>query len=254
MSNELKEKGIFPVIGWDDGKTIYFVYRDEKRQKQIYEVKDFQWYFCIPTVQYENGKESLNKAVNKATVKSVPTVDVNGKQIIIKGVPQWKKEKIYLPTPIKKVEKTGNFTKIYCDRATDETKRLLRFLTEPEFDFDVREADIILTKRYMIDNMIDIEENLSILFFDIETNDETQGIVIGRDEIISWAGCDDKGNVFFEKSEDVETGESELLMKILKLFRKYDLIVGWNSKQFDLAYIQSRIDKLGITGETLGEQ
>src|SRR3989304_4114245 len=225
MTNELKEKGIFPICGWDDGKTIYFVYRDKKRQKRIYEIKDFQWYFCIPTRQYENGKESLNKAVVKATIKSVPSV-----------------------------EKLGDFVKIYCDKNTDETKRLLKFLSEPEFDFEIREADLSLLKRYMIDNMIDIEEDLSVLFFDIETNDENTGIVIGRDEIISWAGCDDKGNIFFEKSEDIETGEQELIMKMLKLFKNYDLIVGWNSKQFDLAYIQTRIDKLGITGENLGEE
>src|SRR4030067_3636941 len=105
MTNELKEKGILPICGWDDGKTIYFVYRDEKRQKQIYEVKDFQWYFCIPTRQYENGKESLNKAIEKATVKSVPSVDEKGNKIIINGKQQWEKEKIHLPNPIKTVEK-----------------------------------------------------------------------------------------------------------------------------------------------------
>jgi len=254
MTNELKEKGIFPICGWDDGKTIYFVYRDKKRQKRIYEIKDFQWYFCIPTRQYENGKESLNKAVVKATIKSVPSVDKKGNKIIINGKQQWEKEKIHLPNPIKTVEKLGDFVKIYCDKNTDETKRLLKFLSEPEFDFEIREADLSLLKRYMIDNMIDIEEDLSVLFFDIETNDENTGIVIGRDEIISWAGCDDKGNIFFEKSEDIETGEQELIMKMLKLFKNYDLIVGWNSKQFDLAYIQTRIDKLGITGENLGEE
>jgi len=254
MTNELKEKGIFPICGWDDGKTIYFVYRDKKRQKRIYEIKDFQWYFCIPTRQYENGKESLNKAVVKATIKSVPSVDKKGNKIIINGKQQWEKEKIHLPNPIKTVEKLGDFVKIYCDKNTDETKRLLKFLSEPEFDFEIREADLSLLKRYMIDNMVDIEEDLSVLFFDIETNDENTGIVIGRDEIISWAGCDDKGNIFFEKSEDIETGEQELIMKMLKLFKNYDLIVGWNSKQFDLAYIQTRIDKLGITGENLGEE
>jgi len=34
---------------------------------------------------------------------------------------------------------------------------------------------------------------------------------------------------------------------------EYDLIVGWNSRQFDVAYIQSRIETLRITGEDFGE-
>jgi len=42
MTSELKQRNIRPVCAWDDGKTIYFVYRDKDKQKQIFELKDFE--------------------------------------------------------------------------------------------------------------------------------------------------------------------------------------------------------------------
>ncbi|MFA5394992.1 MAG: DNA-directed DNA polymerase [Methanogenium sp.] len=253
MVSELKQKGIRPVIAWDDGKTIYFVYRDKDKQKRIFEINDFQWYFCIHAKQYESeeGRLILKEAVKKAMTKWFPKLDEVGNKMYREDG-RLLFDKISLPNPIKKVEKKGDFVKVYCDRYADETKSFLRRLQDTEIE--TREADLNLTKRYMIDNMVDIEEDLSILFFDIETNDTNPGIEIGRDEILSWAGCDNVGNVFFEKSDDLETGESELILNMLKLFKKYDLIVGWNSEQFDIAYIKNRIDKLNITGEELGEE
>ncbi len=253
MASILKEKGIRPVIAWDDGKTIYFVYRDKDKKKQIFEIKDFQWYFCIRSKEYESEecKMILKEAVKKSMIKWFPRLDEMGNKMYREDG-SLLFDKIDQPNPIKKVEKKGNFVKVYCDRWTDETKSFLRRIQDTELE--TREADLNLTKRYMIDNMVEIEEDLSVLFFDIETNDSNLGIEIGRDEILSWAACDNKGNSFFEKSEDLETGERELILKILKLFMKYDLIVGWNSEQFDIAYIKNRIDKLNITGEELGEQ
>lgn len=253
MTSELKKRNIRPVIAWDDGKTIFFVYRDENKQKQTFEVKDFEWYFCIPTKQYESesGRNLIEETVKKSMTKWFPRIDERGNKMFGKDG-SLLFDKISLSNPIKKAEQKGDFVKIYCDRYADETKTFLRRIQETEIA--TKEADLSLTKRYMIDNMIDIEEDLSILFFDIETNDEMTGIVIGRDEIVSWAACDIKGNVFFEKSNDIEIGEAELILKMLKLFKDYDLIVGWNSTQFDIAYIKSRIDKLNITGEGLDEQ
>ena len=253
MTSELKQRNIRPVCAWDDGKTIYFVYRDKDKQKQIFELKDFEWYFCIQTKEYESeeGRMILKETAKKSMTRYLPKLDEVGNKMFRENGNLFY-DKIDLPNPIKRVEKKGDFVKVYCDRYRAETKIFLRRLQNAEIE--TREADLNLTKRYMIDNMVDIEEDLSVLFFDIETNDINLGIEIGRNEIISWAACDNDGNIFFEKSDDVETGEAELILKMLNLFKKYDLIVGWNSTQFDIAYIKSRIDKLNITGEELGEK
>ena len=66
MISELKQKNIRPVVGWDDKKTIFFVYRDKDRKKQIYEVKDFQWYFCMQADVYEDNREVINKLADKS--------------------------------------------------------------------------------------------------------------------------------------------------------------------------------------------
>ncbi len=249
MESELKQNGIKPIIAWDDGKTIFFVYRDKDKQKKIFEVKNFQWYFCIPISQYESGIDKIKTAVEWA-MKPPPKKDEKGKILLDKNG-RWLFEDKPRPNPIKKVQKIGKFVKVFCDK-TDSTRVLLRKIDDA--NIETREADLNLTKRYMVDNMVEIEEDLSFLFFDIETNDENQGIVIGRDEILSWAACDGLGNTFFEVSDDISLGESDLIMKLLKLFEKYDLIIGWNSRQFDIAYIQSRINSLRITGKEFGEE
>lgn len=254
MSNELQINEIKPICGWDDSKTIYFVYRDKTRQKKVYEVKDYQWYFCISLEDYQkttsDNQRLFEEVVEKSMIKweikrdekNEIVLDTLGNKIFLKK---------RLQNPLKKVVKDGDFVRIFCDKNTDEMKSLLKNLEKAHIE--TKEADLSLIKRYMIDNLIEIEENLSVLFFDIETNDSNQGIVIGRDEILSWAACDDEGKLFYERSEDIELGEYDLLIKILKLFQKYDLIVGWNSEQFDIAYIKARVDKLNISGKFLDE-
>lgn len=241
MQCQLKQNNIRPIVAWDDKKTIFFVYRDKDRKKQIYEVKDFQWYFCMQADVYEDNREVINKLADKS--RFFPKRDEVG-NIIRRTNDSVIYEKLEMP--IKKAEKVGKFVKIYCDNKTRQTSSFLRKLKDE--NIETKEADLNLTKRYMVDNMVEIEEDLTYLFFDIETNDTNQGIVIGRDQIISWAACDDTGKTFFERLNelDSEKDEIELIKNLVWLFMQYDLIIGWNSKQFDLAYIEDRIQKLDI--------
>jgi len=105
---------------------------------------------------------------------------------------------------------------------------------------DVFEFDLNKTKRYIIDNNIEIENDLSILYFDIETDDTIGNIEVGRDRIISWAATD--GNKTYYQTGD----EATILKKFVSLIKKYDIISGWNSEFFDLPYIQMRCEKHNI--------
>lgn len=202
-----------PIVGFDEQNTnnIVFYYKDKnKRERHV--VENVDWYFCVKTVELSKElRLFLNKVVRQ--------------------------KKIHIKT-----EQAGDYTKIYCER---NTSYLFRKIFE-KFNTKIFEADFSRTKRYMIDNAIEIEEDLSILFFDIETDDSKKGIVIGRDRILSWAACDEKtGETFYYSSDD----EKEVIQTILDLFEKYDLIVGWNSKQFDLPYIIKRIEINNVVDE-----
>lgn len=67
MSSELEQKGIKPVIGWDDSEKIYFVYRDKDKQKQIYTLEGFEWYFCLRAGDYEKNFDEIKKIENKSS-------------------------------------------------------------------------------------------------------------------------------------------------------------------------------------------
>ncbi len=242
MTSELKEKNIRPIVGWDDLKKIYFVYRDAEKNKKIYTIENFEWYFCIRTKDYIERKSEIKDLDYKTSLEKHEEFINNRLQ------ETW----IEREHAIKKVEKEGDFVRIYCDRSNINTIRFLKRLQDAQFE--TRESDLSILKRYMIDNLVEIEEDLSILFFDIETDDTEPGIVIGRSRIVSWAACDSSDKKFFSMLEnDSDESEKSLIKKLLRKFMEYDLIVGWNSNQFDIAYIQSRIDTLGITGENFNE-
>ncbi|MCP6727626.1 MAG: DNA-directed DNA polymerase, partial [Patescibacteria group bacterium] len=216
----LKKLGIKPVVGYDDKDDIIFYYHDKETGKKVGKViSNFPWYFCVKTSDLTPDTRSILN-------RNMFLKDRYGRQITDE---YGRKQKIKART-----EEDGTFTRIYCKRfesySIRDTLKKLNVITY--------EADLTMTKRYMIDNMVDIEEDLSVLFFDIETDDSNGGIVIGRDRILSWAGCDgNTGKTYYFSSGD----EKEVVYKLLKLLSKYDLILGWNSKQFDIPYIKERV-------------
>ncbi len=140
-----------------------------------------------------------------------------------------------------KREKIGEYSKIYA-RKERGTYSLEAFRDEcyakdiPLFEFDLSKS-----KRYLIDNNIEIETDLSILYFDIETDDTIGNIEIGRDEILSWSAIDQKGKKYQKAGN-----EEKILRSFIRTIEKYDIIAGWNSDDFDLPYIKLRCEKYGI--------
>jgi DNA polymerase elongation subunit (family B) len=137
---------------------------------------------------------------------------------------------------IRKIINAGKYTQVFVDMPYQKDVNIIALREALELNnIEVFEYDLNKTKRYMVDNDIQIETDLNILYFDIETDDSKGGISIGRDRIVSWAGCDNKDNVLYESGD-----EKEILTKFLESIKKYDIITGWNSGEFDLPYIQAR--------------
>jgi DNA polymerase elongation subunit (family B) len=100
------------------------------------------------------------------------------------------------------------------------------------------EADFDPWKRWLLDSNHTICSNPSVVSFDIETDDSQQGIEIGRDQILSFAyHVNGKAHFFTDKDE------YRLLLKLKRLFEKSDILVGWNSGNFDIPYILARFQK-----------
>lgn len=109
------------------------------------------------------------------------------------------------------------------------------------------EGDVKIDKFWYINKQVQISDKYKKLYFDIETDDSIRRIQIGRDRIVSWAAIDDKGKKYFEILEDMtDESEKKLLIKFLKLIKKYDILLGWNSKEFDIQYLKERMRKFGI--------
>lgn len=198
------------IYGWDDKRTIYLLYRDESDRKVIKSITDFEWYFCVYLSDYKKaGKEIFQRYFRLGVVKRLSGLGTD-------------------------------YVKIYCHRHHDLFNS---FITELKgLHVQCLEMDLSLTKRYMIDNQVELEENLKIGYFDIETDDRGGGIEIGRDKILSWAIVDEKKRFYFSSDN-----EEELLIKFLNTMDRYDVLVGWNSSNFDIPYLQMRCEKYGLS-------
>ncbi len=194
-------------VAWDVQNGIASMVKRNGKKELAY-INNTPWYFYIRQSDYEKAKNILQ----------------DYKQIIYKTEPY------------------SSFLKIYINMAYQWDENITNLRTHLEsVGVEVFEYDFNKTKRYMTDNNVPIETDLNILYFDIETDDSAGGISIGRDRILSWAGCDKQGNIFFETGE-----EKDILKKFLKLIDSYDIISGWNSEEFDLPYIKDRCEKYGL--------
>lgn len=80
----------------------------------------------------------------------------------------------------------------------------------------------------------------SMGFFDIETTFSTQPIVLYA------AIADQFGNVLqFKKGDDI-TDDSELVREYAEALNGYDILLGWNSKMFDIPVLNGRLAFHGL--------
>jgi len=193
--------------------NVILEYREDGEKKQEI-IEDFQWYLIVWKKDFD--KKILHKipAMLKAGVITKYLID-------------------------------GEYVKLYSKNLnnrfrTDSKDILIKWLKDN--DIEMLEADVSSNKRYCLDHDIELANEYEILYFDIETDDTQPSIVIGAEQILSIAAIDNHGKKYYFTDDN----EQFLLQGVLKLFEKYDIIVGWNSGGFDLPYIQSRMRRYNL--------
>jgi DNA polymerase, archaea type len=218
---------------WDSGRNkVKFVYRNQETNNLVIGEEKFDWFFYVKTIDYENNKEFFKKLINQNLIN--------------------------------KCEKETNYTRVYIDR--EHTSDFLNYEMEYVWEYHDKllnivkykltergiqhyEADVPLSKRWIITNGIEYAADYRILFIDIETDDENiKGkLVAGEFPILSFACMDHTGKKAFCKAKDrSEEAEKELLLKMAKIINGFDVLVGWNSSMFDEPYIKIRMQRHGI--------
>ncbi len=195
------------IVGYDNGRDVFLVYKNKADEKSMRRYRNYPWYFALD----KKYPEKIEKLARHPKIKII---------------------------------ETENYYKVYCPKDWDhkDFRQELRQKLE-ENGMKPLEFDLSLTKRFMIDNLIEVEDSLKIGFIDIETDDSFGKIIIGQNRIICWSICDQEGNVVFKYDKN----EQCLLEELIPVMDKYDVLCGWNSEQFDFPYIKARMDVYQIS-------
>lgn len=199
------------TYGYDDGEKIYLLYR-ENGEKKVHVIDGFKWYFLIHSKDFEKAKDFL-------AAKCIDSV-----------------------------LEEGNYYKIFCkkpwrgdlDSSEYSASSLIKDLKLA--GVTPLEADVRLINRFLIDNEVELDENLKVGYFDIETDDSVGGLHIGKYPILSWCIYTDDEKAYFS----MERAEPKLLRQFLTTAKKFDVLVGWNINGFDLPYLRTRMDLYSI--------
>ena len=136
-----------------------------------------------------------------------------------------------------------DYTKILCKR--EQGSKIALELEES--GILTYEADLMPDKRWFIDKEIEISDRYEKLYFDIETDDSNEKIVIGKERILSFGAIDNHGKKYFIiLKENTDEEEKKMLIKILNLVNQFDMVIGWNSSEFDIPYLRERMVKYDL--------
>lgn len=189
------------LTAFDNGRDVFVVRRNMAGKRSTLTFRNYPWYFAVDGKHYDRVKN----------LEQDPRI---------------------------KIVKEGDYAKIFMPRDYDseELREKVRELLDAA-RIKPLEMDLQLYKRFCIDNGVQIDPVLKILFVDIETDDSRNTIEIGRDRIISWASCDQNGETkfFYNKNEE------EVLRSFIDEIKEYDVLCGWNSQEFDFPYIKERM-------------
>ena len=188
-------------------------------------------------VKYEKDNEILTRELNVNWYFAVLRKDVDRtKDVLLQRD---------LSLQMKLDEKFPDYVKIYY--SGDDKYDIVQYLEQN--GIGTFEGDLKLDRRFYIDQEVEISDKFDLLYFDVETDDSNDKLEIGRDRILSWAAIDSKGKKYFEKLKDfTDKSEERILSSFLRTITKYDIIVGWNSKGFDIPYLKIRMEKYGLHG------
>lgn len=207
MTQAKKHKILNTWNTWDGKIGVSYLHDGERKMIEI----SVDWYFVILKKDETLAKEILSTTEHIA---------------------HFKDENIESP-----------YIKIYCKREAGGSiaKKF------EESGITTFEADLMPDKRWFIDRSIEVAGEYKKLYFDIETDDTQEKIVIGQERILSFGAIDNDGKKYFIiLKEMTDEAEKEMLGKILRLINKFDMVIGWNSSDFDIPYLRLRMVKYGL--------
>jgi DNA polymerase elongation subunit (family B) len=202
------------ITAWDEALDDEIVIKYSTKtggKRKIKTIRGWEWYFIMSSEDIAKVPDTLfNKYAGMVT----------------KIVDKEKFSYVYVDKG-KKIPVNNTFSLTHKHLISDIQKLGLKTL----------ESDLQMYRHWLHHNKVQIETDLDILFFDIETDDTIGNIEIGRDRILSIAACDPEGNEYFISHEN----EEQILRDFLNLLMDYDVFTGWNSAKFDLPYIKERM-------------
>lgn len=222
MAFTLKNKRSY-IDAWTSGQDVKLTYRTKDGKRHMEVISDYGaegWYFYITRLDYENlGSEVISAFENcEMQIMRYP---------VRFEIEDAKWVRVYV--------NNSNINERYSSRTDDRIK--VKRLLEKE-GVKIYEGDLKPHKRYCLDEFVKIANNYKVLYYDIETDDRKPGVVVGRDRILTIAGVNQDGESFFFHNED----EEELLLEFFNFIQwDYDILVGYNSENFDKPYIEKRL-------------
>jgi DNA polymerase elongation subunit (family B) len=198
---------------------VVLIYRDSDGKRKV-SFEKFQWYFFV-------DKTDDNEKIISKLLKG-------------KFINGYSKGNGYFKIDVDKKE--------YKDKKVFEVVKWFH-----DKGIKTYEADVGPSKRMLLDKRYKIEdfENVNMMYLDIETDDSSGMIeyeewrgkksIKAKDQILSICLMDRTGKEYYFSDKE----ERKILLAFSDfLFEKgVDMLVGWNSKEFDLPYITKRMLK-----------
>lgn len=183
------------------------------------------WYFGILEEQYKEAKELVKSRKLQQVLRTEKDTKFPGFV------------KVFVPPEV-------------MECANGKNPRVLnRYQVVQLFDkngIKTYEGDLAPNRRWYVDIEAEIApaKSFSKLYFDIETDDSGGKIAIGKERIVSFGAVDNTGKKYFGKLKAMtDEAEEDFLKSCLKIICNYDMIIGWNSREFDIPYLKERMKK-----------
>ncbi|MFH1126155.1 MAG: DNA-directed DNA polymerase [Candidatus Altiarchaeota archaeon] len=218
----------------EEKPVVRLFYREDEARK-MEEVRDFEPYFyAIPSGDINALAEKVKAIANVVRAESKRMKDIRGEVDVLNII----------------VKIPGN---------VPELRAKVQELSECK---EIREAEIPFARRFLINSLLSPMENaetigLRIASVDIETLNEGSIPDAGKNPIIMISYADSRGleRVWtYRKTQlklewlEVMENEKEVIKKFIDTIkeRQIDLIVGYNSDNFDFPFIEDRAKKYGL--------
>ena len=219
------------------GKDIHLFYKDDGiRKTEI--IKSFPYYFLITKQDYVLHKSFLEEGVRRKRILKI------GKHITKDWV------RIY----VNKIYRRDDAFNSYLE--SGEWNRLCNIDTLVALfarkNIKTYDADLTPLHRFLADYEIQIDMDLSIFYFDFETDDTNRGFSdhsMSMNRILSFSYYDNFGDNGFDiLKKESDYCERNLILRFLKCASKYDIISAWNGWNFDYKVARYRASKLDVLG------